>query len=745
MTVTGTPRENELTIPVQGMTCAACSARVQRTLERTPGVSAANVNLMTGSATVSYDPASTTPERLVDAIRDTGYGAELPDAGASIEEVTDAEDAARDRERRELRRKFAVSLAAALLSIPLSMPSRPWLLFALTLPVMGWAGRHFYSRAWAAFRHRTADMNTLIAVGTGAAFGYSLFVTVAGSWLAARGIQPHVYYEPVIWIITLVLLGNLLEARARSRTAAAIRRLIELRPLTARVVRDGGEVEIPLARLRPGDEVLVLPGEKIPADGAVVDGTSHVDESMLTGEPTPVRKAAGDRVIGATINGNGALRFRVEQVGGDTVLSRIIRLVQQAQGSKAPIQRLADRIAAVFVPVVMGIAAVTFIVWLVVGPEPAYLHALVSAVTVLIIACPCAMGLAVPTAVMVATGRGAELGILIKGGEALERSSRLDTVVFDKTGTVTEGKPTVQRIAGEDEAEALRLAASLERHSEHPLGEAIVAAGAARGLVLTEPRQFESLTGRGVIGIVEGRRVAVGNAALLAGLGISPGRFAPQAEAFAAEAHTTVFVAVDGDVVAVIALADAVRPAAREAVQVLRRMGLESVMLTGDDARTAEAVARAVGIDRVAAGLLPEGKLEEVRRLQSESRTVAMVGDGINDAPALAQADVGIAMGTGTDVAIEAGDITLMRGDPLGVPRAVALARRTMRVMRQNLFWAFVYNVVGIPIAAGALYPAFGLRLTPAFAAAAMAVSSVSVVMNSLRLRAGEGVTAGVT
>jgi len=736
MTVTGTPRETELTIPVQGMTCAACSARVQRTLERTLGVSTANVNLMTGSATVSYDPASTSPERLVEAIRDTGYGAELPDTGASIEEMTGVEDAARDRERRELRSKFAVSLAAALLSIPLSMPSRPWLLFALTLPVMGWAGRHFYSRAWAAFRHRTADMNTLIAVGTGAAFGYSLFVTVAGSWLAARGIQPHVYYEPVIWIITLVLLGNLLEARARSRTAAAIRRLIELRPLTARVVRDGAELEVPLARLRPGDEVLVLPGEKIPADGAVVDGTSHVDESMLTGEPTPVRKAAGDRVIGATINGNGALRLRVEQVGGDTVLSRIIRLVHQAQGSKAPIQRVADRIAAVFVPVVMGIAAVTFIVWLVVGPEPAYLHALVSAVTVLIIACPCAMGLAVPTAVMVATGRGAELGILIKGGEALERSSRLDTVVFDKTGTVTEGKPTVQRIAGEDEVEALRLAASLERHSEHPLGEAIVAAGVARGLVLTEPRQFESLTGRGVIGIVEGRRVAVGNAALLAALGISPGRFAPQSEAFAAETHTPVFIAVDGDVVAVIGLADAVRPAAREAVQALRRLGLESVMLTGDDARTAEAVARAVGIDRVAAGLLPEGKLEEVRRLQSESRAVAMVGDGINDAPALAQADVGIAMGTGTDVAIEAGDITLMRGDPLGVPRAVALARRTMRVMRQNLFWAFVYNVVGIPIAAGALYPAFGLRLTPAFAAAAMAVSSVSVVMNSLRLRA---------
>jgi Cu+-exporting ATPase len=738
MTATRAPRSSELTIPVQGMTCAACSARVQRTLERTPGVSGANVNLMTGSATVSYDPASTTPERLVEAIRETGYGARLPEGGASAEELTGADEAARDRERRELRLKFGVSLAAAFLSMALSMPPRPWLLLALTLPVMGWAGRQFYTRAWAAFRHRSADMNTLIAVGTGAAFGYSLFVTVAGDWLAARGIEPHVYYEPVIWIIALVLLGNLLEARARSRTAAAIRRLIELRPLTARVLRDGTESEIPLAQLRPGDEVLVLPGEKIPADGTVVDGASHVDESMLTGEPTPVRKAAGDPVIGATLNGNGALRLRVERVGADTVLSRIIRLVQHAQGSKAPIQRLADRIAAVFVPVVMGISALTFVAWLLLGPEPAYLHALVSAVTVLIIACPCAMGLAVPTAVMVATGRGAELGILIKGGETLERSSRLDTVVFDKTGTVTEGRPTVRSIAGEDEAEALRLAASLERHSEHPLGQAIVAAASARGLALAEPRRFESHTGRGVTGMVEGRRVAVGNGALLGELGVAPGRFAAEADALAAMAHTAVFVAVDGAVAAVIGMADAVRAGAPEAVEALRGMGLESVMLTGDDARTAAAIARAVGIDRVAANLLPEDKLEEVRRLQSDGRAVAMVGDGINDAPALAQADVGIAMGTGTDVAIEAGDITLMRGDPLGVPSAVALSRRTMRVMRQNLFWAFVYNVVGIPIAAGALYPAFGLLLTPAFAAAAMAVSSVSVVTNSLRLRAAK-------
>jgi Cu+-exporting ATPase len=735
MTATRTPYPSELTIPVQGMTCAACSARVQRTLERTPGVSGANVNLMTGSATVSYDPATVTPEHLVEAIRETGYGAELPATDSMVEEMAGAEDARRNRDARELRLKLGVSLVATLLVTALSLPPRPWLMLALTLPVVTWAGRHFYVRAWTAFRHRAADMNTLIAIGTGAAFGYSLFVTLAGRWLAARGIEPHVYYEAVVWIITLVLLGNLLEARARSRTADAIRRLIELRPLTARVLRDGREVEIPLAQLRAGDEAMVLPGEKVPADGVVVDGTSHVDESMLTGEPTPVRKAVDDPVIGATINRNGALRVRIQRVGPDTVLSRIIRLVHQAQGSKAPIQRLADRIAAVFVPVVIAIAALTFVIWLLVGPEPAYLHALVSAVTVLIIACPCAMGLAVPTAVMVATGRGAELGILIKGGEPLERSSRLDTVVFDKTGTLTEGRPTVQRVASDHEAEALGLAASVERRSEHPLAEAIVAAAVARGLALSEPRQFESRTGRGVVGTVDGRQVAVGSRELLADLGIASDRFRGEASTFAADALTPVFVAVQGRVVALIGIADAVKPTSRDAVAALRRMGLESVMLTGDDEHAARGVARAVGIERVVANVLPERKLDEIRRLQAEGRTVAMVGEGINDAPALARADVGIALGTGTDVAMEAGDITLMRGDPVGVPRAIALARRTMRVMRQNLFWAFVYNVIGIPIAAGALYPAFGLRLTPMVAAAAMAVSSVSVVTNSLRLR----------
>ena len=772
MTATSAASPASCSIPVQGMTCAACSARIQRALERTPGVRSAHVNLMTGSATVSYDPAGVTPDRLVEAIRDTGYGAELPGSDESAEALVDAQEIAHDHEIRDLRRKLTVSLVAAVLTMVAGMPlselvghaaadpltplmmrltdllrrAAPWIdtvsadtwrwvLLALTAPVVGWAGRHFYTRAWAAFRHRSADMNTLIAVGTGAAFAYSVAVTLADDWLSARGVAPYVYYEAVVWIIALILLGNLLEARAKSRTSGAIRRLAGLRPSTARVVREGVEVEIPLTRLQPGDEVVVRPGEKIPADGTVVEGGSYVDEAMLTGEPTPVPKRPGDTVIGATLNRNGALRFRVERVGADTVLSRIIRLVQQAQGSKAPIQRLADRISAVFVPVVIAIAIGTFVLWLVLGPEPAYLQAMVAAVTVLIIACPCAMGLAVPTAVMVSTGRGAELGVLIKGGEPLERSGRLDTVVFDKTGTVTEGRPAVQQVVGADESSLLRLAASVERLSEHPLGEAIVAAAVARGLPLAEPQGFESRTGRGVLGQVEGRTVAVGNLAMLAELGVSPGDFASEGARLAAEALTPIYVVVDGSVAGVIAVADPIKPTSREAVAALRRMGLESVMLTGDNARTAASVAAAIGIERVVADVLPERKLEEVRRLQQEGRSVAMVGDGLNDAPALAQADVGIAMGTGTDVAMEAGDITLIRGDPLGVPRAIHLARRTLRVIRQNLFWAFVYNIIGIPIAAGALYPAFGIRLTPAMAAAAMAVSSVSVVANSLRLR----------
>jgi Cu+-exporting ATPase len=764
------------TIPVTGMTCAACSARVQRTLERTSGVHGAHVNLMTGTATVDYDPRAVSPDLLVHAIRETGYGAELPSLTQSAEESVNTQDESRAAEIADLRRKFAVSLVAALLAMLFSMllaermpgsmgdplmrvmmpltaalrRAAPWvdrvssagwryLLLGLTLPVVMWAGRHFYTRAWAAFRHGTADMNTLIAVGTGAAFVFSLVATLAGDWLLAHGIEPQVYYETVIWIIALILLGNLLEARAKGRASAAIRRLMGLSPATARVIRGNTEEEIPLGRLRPGDEVAVRPGEQIAADGVVVAGTSYVDESMLTGEPVPVPKHPGDTVIGATINRNGAIRFRVSHVGRDTVLSRIIRLVQQAQGSKAPIQRLADRIAAVFVPMVIFLAIVTFVVWSLAGPAPRYLHALVAAITVLIIACPCAMGLAVPTAVMTATGRGAELGVLIKGGEALERAGGIDVVVLDKTGTLTEGRPAVRSVrpveAVVDEQRLLQLAASVEQQSEHPLGEAMVQEAERRSIPLEPVTYFETSTGRGVLALVGGIRVAAGNAALMRELGVDPSPLRTDAEQLSREGQTTVYVSVDGQVGGLIAVADPIKPTSREAVRRLKGLGLDVVMLTGDDSRTAGSVARAVGVERVIAEVAPERKLEEIRRLQSEGRVVAMVGDGLNDGPALAQADVGIAMGSGTDVAMEAGAITLMRPDLLGVVDAVGLSRRTLQIIRQNLFWAFVYNIIGIPIAAGILYPGFGLLLSPALAAAAMAASSVSVVTNSLRLR----------
>jgi Cu+-exporting ATPase len=764
------------TIPVTGMTCAACSARVQRTLERTSGVHGAHVNLMTGTATVDYDPRAVSPDLLVHAIRETGYGAELPSLTQSAEESVNTQDESRAAEIADLRRKFAVSLVAALLAMLFSMllaermpgsmgdplmrvmmpltaalrRAAPWvdrvssagwryLLLGLTLPVVMWAGRHFYTRAWAAFRHGTADMNTLIAVGTGAAFVFSLVATLAGDWLLAHGVEPQVYYETVIWIIALILLGNLLEARAKGRASAAIRRLMGLSPATARVIRGNTEEEIPLGRLRPGDEVAVRPGEQIAADGVVVAGTSYVDESMLTGEPVPVPKHPGDTVIGATINRNGAIRFRVSHVGRDTVLSRIIRLVQQAQGSKAPIQRLADRIAAVFVPMVIFLAIVTFVVWSLAGPAPRYLHALVAAITVLIIACPCAMGLAVPTAVMTATGRGAELGVLIKGGEALERAGGIDVVVLDKTGTLTEGRPAVRSVrpveAVVDEQRLLQLAASVEQQSEHPLGEAMVQEAERRSILLEPVTYFETSTGRGVLALVGGIRVAAGNAALMRELGVDPSPLRTDAEQLSREGQTTVYVSVDGQVGGLIAVADPIKPTSREAVRRLKGLGLDVVMLTGDDSRTAGSVARAIGVERVIAEVAPERKLEEIRRLQSEGRVVAMVGDGLNDGPALAQADVGIAMGSGTDVAMEAGAITLMRPDLLGVVDAVGLSRRTLQIIRQNLFWAFVYNIIGIPIAAGILYPAFGLLLSPALAAAAMAASSVSVVTNSLRIR----------
>jgi Cu+-exporting ATPase len=766
-------------IDVTGMTCAACSGRVQRSLEQTPGVNAANVNLMTGSATVAYNPAAVTVDQLLATIRHTGYGAKLPSESESAEERLEAQDQAQAEEIADLRRKFAVSIVAAVLTMLFSMPLAeltpshmsdpfmglmapvaeglrqlaPWigrvsadgwrfLQLALTLPVVGWAGRHFYTRAWAAFLHHGADMNTLIAVGTGAAFLFSLAVTLGDDWLSSHGIPPQVYYEAVTWIIALVLLGNLLEARAKGRTSGALRRLIGLRPTTARVVRDGTEREVPLAEIREEDVIVVRPGEKIPADGVILEGTSYVDESMLTGEPVPVPKGPGDQVIGATLNRNGAFRFRVVHIGQETVLSQIIRLVQEAQGSKAPIQRLADRISAVFVPVVISLAIATFVLWFDFGPPPSYLWGLVASVTVLIIACPCAMGLAVPTAVMVSTGRGAERGVLIRRAEALERSQQIDVVVFDKTGTLTEGRPAVRRVALApgipmqlDEHQLLGLAGSVERLSEHPYAEAIVAEAERRGVPLKDATEFETLTGEGVLGAVQGRRVAVGNSALMREIGADPAPLQPLADQLALDGHSVVYVSVDGWLAGLIAVADPIRPTSREAVERLKRLGLEVVLLTGDNRRTGEAVARAVGVDRVVAEVLPAQKLDVVRRIQERGKIVAVVGDGLNDAPALAQADIGIAMGTGVDVAVEAAAVILMRSDLLGVVDAIEISRKTMRVIRQNLFWAFVYNIIGIPVAAGALYPAVGLLLTPAMAAAAMAASSVSVVTNSLRLR----------
>ncbi|HEX6910432.1 MAG TPA: heavy metal translocating P-type ATPase [Longimicrobium sp.] len=774
--------EAKVTIPVSGMTCAACSGRVQRALEKQPGVQDAAVNLMMKSATVRFDPGVTNPERLVETIRGTGYGADLAPPEQTAFEEQEARDRAQDEEFRELRLKAGVSFAAALVAMVVSMPLMsggahgqhgpvadpfmrwtmewlnpvlesvlPWLyrvpaavlsygLLALTAGVMAWAGRHFYTRAWAAFRHHSADMNTLVAVGTGAAFLYSVVATLAPGFFLRRGVNPDVYYEAVVFIIALILMGNALEARAKRQTSSALRSLVQLQPKTARVQRGEAETDVPVEEVRQGDVVVVRPGERVPVDGEVLSGTSAVDESMLTGESLPVEKGPGDRVIGATINRTGAFRYRATTLGADSVLAQIVKLMRDAQGSRAPIQRLADRISAVFVPVVISIAIATFAAWFVAADAAPGVRAFAAAVAVLIIACPCAMGLAVPTAVMVSTGKGAELGVLIKGGEALQRAGDIRTVVLDKTGTITEGRPTVTDLvvgpgwAGREE-ELLRLTASLEASSEHPLADAIVRRAKDAGLALAQAESFDSVTGRGARGVVEGRALVVGNEALMADYGLRVDVLAEAAERLTGEGRTPVWVDVDGELAGLLAVADPIKPSSREAIARLHRMGLQVVMLTGDNPRTADAVARQAGVDRVVAGVLPEGKVAEIRRLQEAGQVVAMVGDGINDAPALAQADVGIAIGTGADIAIEASDVTLMRGDLRGVANAIALSRATMRTMKQNLFWAFVYNVVGIPIAAGVLYPATGLLLSPILASAAMAFSSVSVVGNSLRLR----------
>src|SRR5437667_4228393 len=725
-----------------GMTCAACQARVQRALSAEPGVVDASVNLVTKNAAVRYDPSSVSPQRLIDAVRATGYDAELPSTGDSL-----ALDFAQDTEAREARSlaiKAAVSVAAGVTAMLLSMVGAGsavvnYLLLSITTVILAWAGRDIYRRAWKAMRHRSADLQPLCALGTWAAFAYSFVAPVAPSLFARNGIAPDVYYEAVIFIIGLVLAGRAIEARARRKTTEALRKLVTLLPPTAHVEKAGAWIDKPLSQVVSGDTIVVRPGERIPVDGKIIDGASEVDESMMTGEPLPVAKAIGETVVGGALNTTVAFRYRATSVGEDSVLARIVKLMRDAQSSRAPIQHLADKVSAVVVPVVATIAVVTFIAWYFLADAAALPRAIAAAVSVLIIACPCAMGLAVPTAVMVATGRGAELGLLIKGGEILQRAGDVNTVVLDKTGTVTEGVPAVGAdgviaIPPASELEVLAAAASLERHSEHPVATAITRAAGERGVRFEQVSDFQSHTGSGVTGVVAGREVAVGNAQLMRELELD-GTAEKSVAARAGAGTSELFVAIEGAIAGIIVVEDAIRPSSREAVQQLESPGLDVLMLNGDRQPPAESVARATGIDRAVEEVLPHDKVMEIRALQDAGRVVAMVGDGINDAPALAQADVGVSMPKGTDIAIEASDIALMRSDLRGVPTAISLSRQTMATMKQNLFWAFVYNVIGIPIAAGVLYPVTGLTLSPIIASAAMALSSVSVVTNSLRLR----------
>ena len=732
-----------------GVTCPTCVTNIESFVEQLPGIDRVDVNYAAERVTVTFDPEQVSVAEMKSAIESGGYRVRQREAPGS-QETEDAEALARQVEIRDLTRRVAFG---AILTTPVafvvmlhelfnveSIPDlllNHWFQLALIGPAMFYTGWPIHRTGWLILRNRTADMNTLITLGTIAAFAYSLVVT------AAPGLLPEdlreVYYEAVGVILTLILLGRLLEARAKAGTGEAIRKLIGLQAKTARVIRDQQEVEVAIEEVVPGDVVFVRPGEKIPVDGEIVEGRSTIDESMVTGESLPVTKDVGDTVIGATINQTGAFRFRAARVGKDTMLSQIIRLVEQAQGSKAPIQRLADVTASYFVPAVIFIAIATFVVWYIFGSEPVFTFALVSAVSVLIIACPCALGLATPLSIMVGTGKGAENGILIRSAEALETAHKLQTVILDKTGTITRGQPALTDVVvrnGLAEAELLQLVASAERSSEHPLAEAIVRGAEDRDLRLAEPSNFESVTGKGVRVAVNGHRLLIGNRRLLSDAGLDVATLEPDAERLSGEGKTPMFVAVDGVPAGLVAVADTVKDDSRSTIAAFQKLGLEVVMITGDNRRTAEAIAREVGIGRVLAEVLPEDKALEVRRLQDEGKLVGMVGDGINDAPALAQADVGFAIGTGTDVAIEAADITLISGELRGAVTAVSLSRSTMRNIRENLFFAFFYNTVGIPVAAGVLYPFLGWQLSPIIAAGAMALSSLSVVANANRLRA---------
>jgi len=739
-------------LPIKSVMCAGCAGTIERVLLSRKGVFRASMNVATLRARVEYLPTEIGLEEICVALDSAGYFVIRPvfsgSEPAEDHPSDDIERRIREREYGKLRTKFLVglvfsvvvflgSMGEVLPFVPAFLRS-PVLLWILTTPVQFGIGAGFYRGAWAAYRNGRADMNTLVAVGTSAAYFYSAVETVAPSLLAAVGRGHHVYFDTSAVIITLVLFGRLLEARAKGRASEAMKKLLGLQPKTARVLRDGAETDIPLMDVRPGDLVIVRPGEKVPVDGLVTKGHSTVDESMITGESIPVEKAEGNEVIGATMNKNGSFTFRAVKVGKETVLARIVQMVEEAQGSKAPIQRLADVIAGWFVPAVIGIAVLTFAVWMVFGPRPATAFALLNFVSVMIIACPCALGLATPTAVMVGTGKAAEYGILIRNGESLETAAKLTTVVFDKTGTLTEGRPVLTDLVHGDgwtENDLLRIAAGAEKGSEHPLAEAVAAAAKTPGLSVPGAESFRSIPGFGLEAKVEGRVVLMGNAALMNERGVEVTAWTFRADELSAQGKTAMYVAVDGRSAGLLAVADPLKSKSVTAVMRLKALGLEIVMLTGDHRRTAEAVARAAGIRNFKADLRPGDKTEEIRKLQKAGKRVAMVGDGINDAPALATADVGVAIGSGTDVAMEAADITLIGDDLQGVARAVELSRRTIRTIKQNLFWAFIYNVIGIPVAAGLLYPFFGILLNPMIASAAMAFSSVSVVTNSLRLR----------
>ncbi len=734
------------TISVGGMTCAACVRRVESALGSADGVTEASVNLATGRATVIHRADWVGLEGLKKIVSEAGYEfLGVPEPG-----LEDPVEAARIREIKELSTKFIVGV---ILSVVIFMGSMqgwfPYLrtvprqimlivLFVLTTPVVFWVGNRFMSGAIKAARQKTSDMNTLVAVGALSAYLYSAVATFVPRIFRGAGIEPHVYFDGAAMIITLILLGRLLEARAKGKTSMAIKRLLGLRPKTARVVRDGTETDIPIEMVVKGDIILVRPGEKIPTDGVIISGSSAVDESMLSGESLPVAKEIGSTVFAATINKSGSFTFRAVKVGAETALAQIIKLVEDAQGSKAPVQRLADKVASIFVPVVFCIALITFVIWYFFVPAPLFSRALLNFVSVLIIACPCAMGMATPTAVMVGTGLGAETGILIKGGESLENAYKLTTIAFDKTGTLTVGKPELTDIvaAGDMSREdVLKIAVSIEAVSEHPLAQAVVEKGRMENVTPTRITGFDALSGLGARAVVDDRKCILGNLRLMESEGVLMKGLDNEARKFTDEGKTCVFVAQEGAAVGLMAFSDVPKKSAAKAITALKAMGLRTVMITGDNAKTARAVGEALGIDEILSEVLPGEKADVIRNLQAQGQVVGMVGDGINDAPALTTADTGIAIGAGTDVAIEASDITLISDDLMSVPMAVKLSFQTMRVIKQNLFWAFFYNSIGIPIAAGILYPFFGILLNPVFAAAAMAMSSVSVVSNSLRLR----------